>query len=244
MSGRSAAWSALGGALAGVALVVAASAVAADATAPREALFEGGARRLEVGPVPAGTGGIDAGACALCHVEIAAEWRASLHRESWSNAVFQAAYAHESLAFCRNCHAPLHQGNVPTGVAASEGISCAVCHVREGTVLGTGRSVASHAVAPHPVRVEPRLARVDIAAVATSSGSSRVGVRAGTGSRRRSYSSRRSASGTPGTSRARRARVASTVTCRGVQVAGTRVVGSTGITRSGRGAIRRRSRAR
>lgn len=146
------------GALACLALVVAAVAVEAVAGAPREALFEGGSRPLAVGPVPAGTTGIDAAACATCHVDIAAEWRASLHRESWSNAVFQAAYAHESLAFCRNCHAPLHRGPVPTGVAASEGISCAVCHVREGTVLGTGRIAAPHEVVPHPVRVEPRLA--------------------------------------------------------------------------------------
>ncbi len=152
----------LAGSVAGVATVAVAvavaAAVAALAKAPREALFEGGSRPLEVGPVPVGTGGSDADACAVCHVEIAAEWRASLHRESWSNAVFQAAYAHESLAFCRNCHSPLHRGVVPTGVAASEGISCAVCHVRAGTVLGTGRSVPLQAVVPHPVRVEPRLA--------------------------------------------------------------------------------------
>jgi hypothetical protein len=73
--------------------------------------------------------------------------------------VFQRAYAIEPLAFCRYCHAPLGpRGVEPTGVAAEEGISCSVCHVRDGVVLssGEGRGDAPGTVAPHPVQADAR----------------------------------------------------------------------------------------
>ncbi|MFO0747964.1 MAG: multiheme c-type cytochrome [Myxococcota bacterium] len=137
------------------------------AGAPAPALFEGGARHLEVGPVPAGLGGTDAGSCAPCHDDIIAEWRGSLHAAAWTDPVFQAAYRVEPLAFCRNCHAPLHRGDRPSGVAASEGISCAVCHVRDGTILaglaaarapGDATGASADGAAPHPIR---RVAALD-----------------------------------------------------------------------------------
>ncbi len=106
---------------------------------------------LEVGPTPAGTSGTDAGSCAGCHEDIAAEWRSSFHASAWTNDVFQASYAIEPRASCRRCHAPLGDDDAePVGLAADEGISCAVCHVRDGAILGTGRT-RSHS--PHPVRV-------------------------------------------------------------------------------------------
>jgi hypothetical protein len=110
-------------------------------------LFHGGARPLRVGPTPRGVSDTTAEACGACHAEIEAEWRASLHARAWEDPVFQAAYAVEPMAFCRNCHAPLGRANgEPDARAAREAVSCAVCHVRAGTVL------SSHATpnAPHP----------------------------------------------------------------------------------------------
>lgn len=59
-------------------------------------------------------------ACGACHAEIAEEWRGSLHRRAFTDAPFARAYARESRAFCKNCHAP--EGDVEVGV------SCASCH--------------------------------------------------------------------------------------------------------------------
>src|SRR4051812_8981265 len=46
------------------------------------------------------------GECERCHADIAAEWRSSLHHESFTNPSFQSAFALEKLAFCQGCHAP------------------------------------------------------------------------------------------------------------------------------------------
>ena len=130
------------------ALVIGALTGAARAT-PRvtvDAMFPGGREPVTVGPAPAGTA-TEAAACASCHAEIAAEWRASMHAAAWTDDVFQSAYAVEPMAFCRNCHAPASAGAAPRGAAADDGVSCAVCHVRAGHVVGVGRSRA----APHPV---------------------------------------------------------------------------------------------
>lgn len=131
------------------------SPVALGARTPGDRLLEGGDRALAIGATPSGLAGTDAAACEPCHAELVAEWRGSLHAASWTDPVFQAAYAVEPLAFCRNCHAPLHREPGVDGVAASEGISCAVCHIRDGVILGAGRREAS--AAPHPVRVDERL---------------------------------------------------------------------------------------
>lgn len=121
---------------------------ARDPRGPRGPMFHGGARPVTLGPTPRGVSGTTAAACGECHAEIAREWRASLHARAWDDPVFQAAYAVEPMAFCRNCHAPLTRpGRAPDRVAAEESVSCAVCHVRAGTVLSTRASGAS----PHPV---------------------------------------------------------------------------------------------
>lgn len=116
----------------------------------RDALFPGAAGVVRVGPAPRGVADTTAGTCASCHAEIAREWRASLHGQAWTDPVFQAAYAVEPMQFCRNCHAPRSTpGRAPDALAADEGVSCAVCHVRAGTVLSTRPSPA----APHPALV-------------------------------------------------------------------------------------------
>jgi len=129
------------------------------------ALFPGGAHPITteaMGRVPTGLTTLDADGCGTCHAEIAAEWRVSPHAASWTEPVFQAAYVHEPLAFCRDCHAPMnHQARTaPRGVAASDGVSCAACHVRDGVVLGPGRATS----APHPMRVTTTITSSDYCA--------------------------------------------------------------------------------
>jgi len=102
---------------------------------------------VRIGPTPRGVSDTTAAACATCHAEIAREWQSSLHAQAWVDPVFQAAYAEEPMQFCRNCHAPeAPRGHEPDARAAEAGVSCAVCHVRAGTVLAT----RSHRTAPHP----------------------------------------------------------------------------------------------
>jgi hypothetical protein len=75
-------------------------------------------------------------ACEGCHVEVAAEWRASLHRASWTEPAFQRAYAREPLAFCRACHAPeAPVAADPSAVLGALGVGCVTCHVDRGAIL-------------------------------------------------------------------------------------------------------------
>jgi hypothetical protein len=68
-------------------------------------------------------------ACEGCHLEIANEWRASLHRESHSDPSYQRAFAVEPLAFCTGCHAPEADPNDPgPSRAHAIGVGCVSCH--------------------------------------------------------------------------------------------------------------------
>jgi hypothetical protein len=117
-------------------------------------LFSGGGRLpVNIGPVPAKLASTRAESCGTCHTAITAEWRQSRHADAWTNTLFQSAYAIEPLAQCRNCHAPTNGGRFPAGLAAADGVTCSVCHVRGGKVLGAmGTGHAAHAG-----RVEPSL---------------------------------------------------------------------------------------
>jgi hypothetical protein len=123
----------------GVALAVGLAATArSDSDSPR--LFNRGRAPIDIGVPVVDRTRADAEACAGCHAEIAAEWEASFHRQAWTNEFFQAAYADEPRESCRNCHAPLRRSDEPAGIAAEQGVSCAVCHVRGNRILGTGRT--------------------------------------------------------------------------------------------------------
>lgn len=76
----------------------------------------------------------EASDCASCHAQVASEWRASLHRQSFSDPLFQAGYRVDHRAFCRECHAPRSEGADPRpGTAAhDEGITCTECHTPRG----------------------------------------------------------------------------------------------------------------
>lgn len=132
---------------------------------PPPALFTAEGGPVAPGEPPGGLSGTAPGDCSGCHAEIAAEWASSAHARSWTDPIFQAEYQLTRQAFCRHCHAPLALEATPlVGPAAggrsapgaapglvesagARGIDCAVCHVRDGRVLGAhGRGGDEHAV--------------------------------------------------------------------------------------------------
>ncbi len=130
------------------------------------ALFSGGRAPVAIGPTPRDLRGVDADDCASCHADIAREWRDSLHAQSWRDPIFLASYAVEPSPFCRHCHAPRMEpgARTPDARARREGVSCAVCHVRDGHVLGTGHGQgdASPTRGTHAVTASPVMALGDV----------------------------------------------------------------------------------
>jgi hypothetical protein len=98
---------------------------------------------------------LEVGACAECHAAIVDEWRTSRHALAWTNGIFQREYQHRPLAWCVNCHAPTpaQQAGLAAGDAtlADQGIDCATCHVRAGTIVSAKRAPGS----PHDTIAEP-----------------------------------------------------------------------------------------
>lgn len=92
-------------------------------------------------------------ACERCHVADARSHAASAHASAFSDEVFQAEWAAHTQPECVRCHAPLADPEHPEGEAAARGISCTVCHLREGSVL----SVHAAPDAPHPITVDGSL---------------------------------------------------------------------------------------
>ncbi len=127
-------------------------------------------------PVPEGLATIRAVECGSCHTEIYREWQASIHARAMSDLQFLEEMRKNpgSNWLCINCHAPLanQQQWIAVGVRGSrmnqatyvrnrdfdpalreEAITCAVCHVRDGVVLGPW----GDSDAPHPVRKSEKL---------------------------------------------------------------------------------------
>jgi hypothetical protein len=107
--------------------------------------------------------------CVACHADIASEWSHSLHRQSYSDPMFQTALAREHApAFCRSCHAP--EGDPrhePSPRAAEAGVACVSCHVTgfdDATVLAAPDPGADDSDVPHPLRRAPEFAQVDACA--------------------------------------------------------------------------------
>lgn len=85
--------------------------------------------------------------CEGCHIEIAAEWRASQHRSSFTDPTFQKALAIEDTAFCRGCHAPEAPGPDGSKEAQAIGVGCVTCHLAADVVMAApapGISFAPH----------------------------------------------------------------------------------------------------
>lgn len=104
--------------------------------------------------------------CERCHEAEAAEWRASLHRTADLEPTYRRAFAIEPLPFCRGCHAPEGDPEVPESEAvAALGVGCVTCHVTDGEILAAPWSgPGAPPAAPHPVAREERFATADACA--------------------------------------------------------------------------------
>lgn len=120
--------------------------------------------------------------CAPCHAEQVSDWNNSRHRASWTNDLIFEGYVDETLAFCVYCHAPLAEQTAEVlvntdfyrsrdpreGIApglvplvpepmAAEGVTCVVCHLREGQIVA-----AAPGMGHMNVRVEPVLRSAEL----------------------------------------------------------------------------------
>ena len=125
--------------------------------------------------VPEGVKGLSAEECGKCHPEIYREWAGSMHAKAWTDPYFQVDFVYDgSMQICLNCHTPLanQQENLVLGfkdkekfqpilkpnpdfdpLLRDEGVTCAVCHIRDGKILGPFETDE----APHPVIVDPQI---------------------------------------------------------------------------------------
>jgi len=128
--------------------------------------------------IPEGLGSFSARECGNCHNEFYNEWLKSMHRMAWLDPYFQADFIYDdSKQICLNCHTPLEnqQENLVLGFKdkekfnpilkpnpdydpqlRDEGLTCAVCHVRDGKIVGP--LDIKHA--PHPIIVDPDMAHL------------------------------------------------------------------------------------
>jgi hypothetical protein len=134
------------------------------------------ARPMDI-EIPAGLDSLSAKECGTCHEEQYNEWSSSMHAMAWTDPYYRVDYVFDgSQQICLNCHIPLRdqQEYLVTGfrdkamfkpilkpnpgfdaALQSEGVTCAVCHVRNGTVIGPNGS--GHA--PHPVTADPSMSQ-------------------------------------------------------------------------------------
>lgn len=126
--------------------------------------------------VPAGLDTLLASECGACHVDIYQEWLGSMHAKAWTDPYYQVDLVFDgSQQICLNCHIPLQnqQENLVLGFKdkarfkpilepnpnfnrelQQEGVTCAVCHVRDGVIVGPYADTD----APHPTRQDKTLA--------------------------------------------------------------------------------------
>jgi hypothetical protein len=106
--------------------------------------------------------------CVACHADVASEWSHSLHRQSYTDPMFQTALDREhAQGFCRSCHAP--EGDPrhePSKRAAEAGVACVTCHVTGSSddVLAAPKPGADDSDVPHSLRREPEFAATDACA--------------------------------------------------------------------------------
>jgi len=126
---------------------------------------------------PRGIASLSAKDCGKCHREIYREWVGSMHAQAWTEPYFQVDFLFDgSLQICLNCHTPLvnQQQNLVLGfrdrdkfdpilapnpnydeALRDEGVTCAVCHIRNGRIVGPFRTEK----APHPVEYDPEMSQ-------------------------------------------------------------------------------------
>ena len=124
--------------------------------------------------IPEGLGSVSSDECANCHEQIVEEWKTTIHANAWKDPYFLIDYEFDgSLQICLNCHTPLvnQQESLVTGFRDSdkldpilvpnpnfdkalqdEGVTCAVCHIKDGFIVGPN-GVKTDA---HPVKKDER----------------------------------------------------------------------------------------
>lgn len=124
---------------------------------------------------PEGLANLSAQGCNACHWQAHDEWANTPHAAAWSDPEYQEAMARVgNTTACRSCHLPLAnqhnrlaagfvggdfarpqmaENDIWDATLMAEGVTCAACHVREGTVIST-RAAPD---APHPVAVSVEL---------------------------------------------------------------------------------------
>jgi len=127
--------------------------------------------------LPQGVASLSAKACGQCHREIYDEWSESMHGRAWTDPYYQVDSLFDgSQQICLNCHTPMvnQQQNLVLGFTdrdkfdpvlapnpgydtalRDEGVTCAVCHVRNGRIVGPYRTDR----APHSVEYDPAMSR-------------------------------------------------------------------------------------
>lgn len=123
--------------------------------------------------VPEGLTSLSARECGGCHEEIYSEWARSMHAMAWTDEYFQVDFAFDgNQQICLNCHIPFtnQQENIVLGFRdrdrldpiltpnadfdpafRDEGVTCAVCHLKDGYIVGPFDSKK----APHAVKADP-----------------------------------------------------------------------------------------
>jgi len=126
-------------------------------------------RPIDTRAAPAMFKTLSAQECAACHREFYDEWSTTIHSQAWIDPYFQADWGFEDKPqICKNCHIPLDRQQehqvlgfrdrekwdpilVPNpdfnAELQHEGVTCNVCHLRNGKILG----VHGDTQAPHPV---------------------------------------------------------------------------------------------
>lgn len=82
----------------------------------------------------------DSKSCKSCHETVYQNWFNSRHRVAFTNELYKESHEREPKEWCVNCHAPLLSPNtnrlsLENRILKEEGISCNVCHVRNGKVI-------------------------------------------------------------------------------------------------------------
>ena len=124
---------------------------------------------MDTSKAPAMFPTLSAGECATCHRDFFDEWSTTIHSQAWTDPYFRIDWRFDGAPqLCKNCHIPLdrQQEHKVLGFydkekwkpklssnpdfdakLQQEGVTCNVCHLREGKILG----VYGDSNSPHPV---------------------------------------------------------------------------------------------
>lgn len=120
-------------------------------TPPSPPLFSKGLRPITNATVDGISPSADA--CASCHKETHQEWSTSRHAASFTNPNFRHSVTESYVKqWCLNCHQPLRTSQNEKGTAVNDGVSCAVCHIRNNTLWVT-KPLSDRGKQKHPTAV-------------------------------------------------------------------------------------------